>query len=328
MCDKVEADLAKLLSVENLQTTFFTKAGEVRAVDGISYHIDRGETLGLVGESGCGKSVSSFSVLGLISSPGKITNGKVNFDGTDLVQLSQDERRKYRGNRIAMIFQEPMTALNPVLTINYQISEQILEHEDVSKDEARNRAIELLHLVGIPAPEKRVDDYPHQLSGGMRQRAMIAMALSCSPELLICDEPTTALDVTIQAQILDLLQRLQNELKMSIQFITHDLGVISEVADRVNVMYAGTIVEKATTDDLFEKPLHPYSIGLLHSIPRIDIDQDELPTIPGSVPALLNLPKGCRFQNRCPFVQDQCRREEPTLKDHGGREVACFYPRF
>jgi peptide/nickel transport system ATP-binding protein len=324
---KTEATLSRLLSVENLQTTFFTKAGDIRAVDGISYHIDKGETLGVVGESGCGKSVSSFSLLGLVSSPGKVTGGKVIYDGTDLIPLTTEQRRPYRGKRIAMIFQEPMTALNPVLSINYQISEQILAHEKVSKAECRDRSIELLSLVGIPAPEQRVDDYPHQLSGGMRQRAMIAMALSCNPELLICDEPTTALDVTIQAQILDLLQKLQEERKMSIQFITHDLGVISEIADRVNVMYAGTIVEKATSAQLFSAPKHPYTIGLLNSIPKIDVDQDVLPTIEGSVPSILDLPKGCRFQNRCPLVTEECRQVEPKLKDMGeGRQVACFNP--
>jgi oligopeptide/dipeptide ABC transporter ATP-binding protein len=316
-----------ILSVDKLETTFFTKAGPIKAVDGVSFHINKAETLGIVGESGCGKSVTSFSILGLLSYPGRVTGGRILFKGQDLARLSKDEMRKVRGKKIAMIFQEPMTALNPVLKIGYQICEQLLEHDDMSKAEALKRATDLLQLVGIPSPEKRVHDFPHQLSGGMRQRAMIAMALSCNPDLLIADEPTTALDVTIQAQILDLMQRLQDEFKMSIQFITHDLGVISELADRVIVMYAGTVVEEAHANVIFSGPKHPYTVGLLESIPRIDKTQARLPTIPGVVPSILNLPKGCRFQNRCPRAIDQCHQVEPVLtevaKDH---KIACFNP--
>lgn len=316
-----------ILKVENLVTTFFTKGGAVRAVDGISYEIGRGETVGIVGESGCGKSVTSFSILSLLSHPGRVTGGKILFEGTDLLKLNHDEMRKIRGRRIAMIFQEPMTALNPVLTVGYQIEEQILAHESLSKKDARERAIDLLKKVGIPSPELRVDDYPHQLSGGMRQRAMIAMALSCNPHLLIADEPTTALDVTIQAQILDLLQKLQDELKMSMQFITHDLGVISELSDRVVVMYAGTIVEEAPANVIFSKPQHPYTVGLLESIPDPAQPKSRLPTIPGAVPSLLHLPSGCRFQNRCSKATEQCRREVPQLKRiDAGHAVACFNP--
>ncbi len=316
-----------ILKVENLVTTFFTKGGALRAVDGISYEVGRGETLGIVGESGCGKSVTSFSILGLLSHPGKVTGGKISFEGRDLLTLPAEEMRKIRGNQIAMIFQEPMTALNPVLTVGYQIAEQILAHEAVSSKDARDRSIDLLKRVGIPSPELRVDDYPHQLSGGMRQRAMIAMALSCNPQLLIADEPTTALDVTIQAQILDLLQKLQDELKMSMQFITHDLGVISELSDRVAVMYAGTIVEEAPAATIFSSPKHPYTVGLLESIPSPLRPQKRLPTIPGAVPSLHQLPTGCRFQNRCMRATDQCRREVPVLENISlGHKVACFHP--
>ena len=316
-----------ILKVESLQTTFFTKAGPLRAVDGVSYDVPKGKTLGIVGESGCGKSVTSFSILGLLSAPGRVTSGRILFKDQDLLAIEPAQMRKIRGKQIAMIFQEPMTALNPVLTINYQIGEQLITHEGVSKAEARNRAIELLHEVGIPSPERRVDDYPHQLSGGMRQRAMIAMALSCKPELLIADEPTTALDVTIQAQILDLLQRLQSEHQMAVQFITHDLGVISEIADRVIVMYAGTVVEEADADQLFAHPRHPYTVGLLHSIPAIDKTEKRLSTIPGSVPSLLDLPAGCRFVNRCSRATEQCRLEVPTLREIApGHKVACDHP--
>ena len=318
-----------ILKVENLKTTFATKAGAVRAVDGVSYEISRGKTVGIVGESGCGKSVTSFSVMRLLTPPGKVTSGRVYFNGEDLLALPADKMRAVRGKDIAMIFQEPMTALNPVLTINFQISEQIAAHESISKAEARRRSIDLLALVGIPAPEKRVDDFPHQLSGGMRQRAMIAMALSCRPKLLIADEPTTALDVTIQAQILDLLQRLQEEFGMAMQFITHDLGVISEIADRVVVMYAGTIVEDADADALFKHPRHPYTVGLLGSMPRLDQTVSRLPTIPGTVPSPMALPPGCRFQNRCPRASARCREDEPKLvpmDDAGDHRAACFHP--
>lgn len=316
-----------LLSVRNLETSFFTKAGVIKAVDGVSYDIGKGETLGIVGESGCGKSVTSFSILGLLSHPGRVTGGAVYFKGKNLLDLAPAEMRRLRGKQIAMIFQEPMTALNPVLTIGKQIIEQIVAHESTSAREARQRAIELLSLVGIPSPERRVDDYPHQLSGGMRQRAMIAMALSCNPELLICDEPTTALDVTIQAQILDLLQHLQEQFHMSVQFITHDLGVISELADRVVVMYAGTVVEEARAETIFSSPRHPYTVGLLESIPKIDEQQERLSTIPGAVPSLLALPTGCRFQNRCSRSTEICKQVAPVLRqltsDH---QVACHNP--
>lgn len=316
-----------ILKVEKLETTFFTKAGALKAVDGVTYSINKGETLGIVGESGCGKSVASFSVLGLLTNPGRVTGGRILFKNQDLLKLNREEMRKIRGKHIAMIFQEPMTALNPVLNIGYQIGEQLIEHEKMTKSDALHRSIELLGLVGIPSPEKRVNDFPHQLSGGMRQRAMIAMALSCNPDLLIADEPTTALDVTIQAQILDLMQKIQAEFKMSIQFITHDLGVISELADRVIVMYAGTVVEEATSEVIFTNPRHPYTVGLLESIPRIDKTQRRLPTIPGVVPSILNLPKGCRFQNRCPRAKEECRIHAPKLKtlskDH---QIACFNP--
>lgn len=317
----------RVLSVRNLETSFFTKAGVLKAVDGVSYDINRAETVGIVGESGCGKSVTSFSILGLLSHPGRVTGGTIHFQGQNLLTLPADQLRKVRGKKIAMIFQEPMTALNPVLTVGYQICEQLLEHEPITAKQARERAIQLLQLVGIPSPERRIDDYPHQLSGGMRQRAMIAMALSCNPELLICDEPTTALDVTIQAQILDLLQRLQEEFHMSMQFITHDLGVISEIADRIVVMYAGTVVEQAQAHEIFSSPKHPYTIGLLESIPKIDEHSDRLKTIPGVVPSLLALPAGCRFQNRCNRASDLCRRQAPALRELApGHEIACHHP--
>jgi oligopeptide/dipeptide ABC transporter ATP-binding protein len=317
-----------LLDVQNLQTSFFTKAGVVKAVDGISYSIAPNETVGLVGESGCGKTVTGFSILGLLSPPGKVTGGKVFLGETELTSLAEREMQKIRGSKIAMIFQEPMTALNPVVRVGDQIVEQIRAHEpDVSKAEARKRAIDLFELVGIPAPRQRIDDYPHQLSGGMRQRAMISMALSCNPSLLIADEPTTALDVTIQAQILDLLKNLQDRFGMSIQFITHDLGVISEIADRVIVMYAGKIVEEADRETIFENPKHPYTVGLFQSIPRIDETKTRLNAIPGSVPSLLELPKGCRYQNRCPRAIDTCKLTEPPLSGlTGDHQLACHNP--
>jgi len=316
-----------LLEVKDLQTTFFTKAGPVRAVDGVSYFISKGETVGIVGESGCGKSVASFSILRLLDPPGKVTQGEVIFEGTDLLKLSEEKMRGLRGKKIAMIFQEPMTALNPVLTIGRQITEQIFAHEHVTMREGYHRAVELLKKVGIPSPEKRIDQYPHQLSGGMRQRAMIAMAISCSPKLLIADEPTTALDVTIQAQIVDLLLKLQKENHMAMQFITHDLGLISEVADRIVVMYAGKIVEEADVKTIFQNPKHPYTVGLLESIPSLDKEVGKLKTIPGTVPSLLDLPKGCRFQNRCPNCIERCRIEEPGLEEvKEGHRMACWNP--
>jgi peptide/nickel transport system ATP-binding protein len=319
-----------VVSVRNLETTFFTKAGAFKAVDNISYDIARGETLGIVGESGCGKSVTSFSLMRLIEQPGKITGGQILLKGKDLLKISEYEMETVRGNTMAMIFQEPMTAINPVLTIGYQIDEQILRHEKCSKAEAKNRSIELLNLVGIPSPEQRYKNYPHQLSGGMRQRAMIAMALSCNPEFLIADEPTTALDVTIQAQILELIQNLQSKFNMSVQFITHDLGVISEISDKVMVMYAGQTCEVATTKDIFKHPRHPYTAALIRSIPKLGTHQDRLPTIEGSVPSPIDLPLGCPFQNRCHRRIEQCVVHRPPLVDMTGSglgaKVACFNP--
>jgi peptide/nickel transport system ATP-binding protein len=304
-----------LLSVENLVTAFHTDEGAVRAVDGISFEIpDRG-TLGVVGESGCGKSVTSLSVMRLLPENASI-RGRILFDGKDLAKLPEKEMRSLRGDRISMIFQEPMTSLNPVHRVGDQIGEAVRLHRGVSRKKARERAIEMLELVGIPAPKQRVDAYPHELSGGMRQRVMIAMALACEPKLLIADEPTTALDVTIQAQILELLAKLKDEMGMSILFITHDLGVVAELTDNVIVMYAAKIVERAPTKQLFADPRHPYTRGLLASIPghaAAEVGKKRLPTIPGMVPDLRKLPRGCRFQDRCPLVMDVCRNEEPPL---------------
>jgi len=313
-----------LLEVRNLCTYFHTEEGLGKAVDGVSFELRRGETLGLVGESGCGKSVSALSVMRLIPQPpGQIESGEILFAGRDLLRLSEEEMCRVRGDEIAMIFQEPMTSLNPVLTCGFQITESVILHQGVSKQEARNRAIEMLRLVGIPAPEQRVDEYPHQLSGGMRQRVMIAMALSCNPQLLIADEPTTALDVTIQAQILELLQRLQEELKMAVLMITHDLGVIAEVADRVAVMYAGQVVEYASTRDLFNSPQHPYTRGLMQSVPRLDESRERLDIISGIVPDAREFPEGCRFAPRCPLAEDRCRSASVELRalseEHLGR---------
>ncbi len=314
-----------LLRIEDLQVTFFSKLGPLHAVDGISYAVEKGKTLGLVGESGCGKSVTSFAMIGLLDQPGRVTRGKILFDGQDLTQCTEHELERIRGNRIAMIFQEPMTALNPVFTIGFQIDEQILRHEHVSKAEARKRSIDMLDVVGIPSPEKRYGNYPHQLSGGMRQRAMIAMALSCNPEFLIADEPTTAIDVTIQSQILELMQALQDQYHMTVQFITHDLGVISEIADHVVVMYAGKICEIADSDTLFNHPKHPYTYGLIESIPKRGRRVKTLYSIPGTVVSLTDIPQGCRFQNRCPNVLDVCREQNPPLELlEAGHTVACF----
>ena len=317
--------MEKLLEVRGLRTHFHTDRGLFRAVDGIDFSVDRGRTVGLVGESGCGKSVTSLSVMGLVASPGLVEADAIRFDGRDVLGLSADERRKLRGGKMSMIFQEPMTSLNPVHTIGQQIVEAILAHTTMSPAAARKRAIEMLDLVRIPSAAQRVDDYPHRLSGGMRQRVMIAMALSCEPTLLIADEPTTALDVTIQAQILDLLQDLQKRLGMAILIITHDLGVIAEIADEVVVMYAGKIVESAPVDALFADPQHPYTIGLLGSIPRIEIDRARLSTIEGTVPSPNNQPKGCRFAPRCPFAEPRCHLEPPPLRDIGpAHKVACW----
>jgi len=309
-----------LLDIQDLQTHFVTDAGTVRAVDGVSLTVRKGETLGVVGESGCGKSVTALSVLRLIPNPpGKIVGGKILLDGRNLLDLREDEMRKVRGASISMIFQEPMTSLNPVFTVGDQIAEGIRLHQRLSKRDSWNKAIEMLRLVRIPDADRRVKEYPHQMSGGMRQRVMIAMALSCNPHLLIADEPTTALDVTIQAQILELLNQLKAELGMAVMLITHDLGVVADTAARVAVMYAGRVVEQAPVLELFTNPLHPYTQGLLNSIPRIEKAErrPRLQAIPGMVPDLLDLPRGCKFQARCTKVFDACRGEEPQLKPMG-----------
>ena len=314
-----------LLSVKNLSTEFPGKKGIVKAVEDVSFDVDAGEILAIVGESGSGKSVTSLSVMGLLAEPGHVAGGSMEFEGKDLVTLSEREYRELRGNDMAMIFQEPMTSLNPVYRVGKQIVEAIRTHENVSKKEARERAIDMLRKVGIPSPEKRIDDYPHQMSGGMRQRVMIAMALSCNPELLIADEPTTALDVTIQAQILDLLRRLRDDTGMAVLLITHDLGVVSETADRVVVMYCGQVVEEAEVRTLFDHPMHPYTLGLLKSIPRLeDDDSKRLYMIKGMVPNPLEMPPGCHFSDRCDSCMDICREKIPDLVDVGGHKVRCF----
>jgi peptide/nickel transport system ATP-binding protein/oligopeptide transport system ATP-binding protein len=318
-----------VLRVHDLKTYFVTDrgSGTARAVDGVSFELAAGETLGIVGESGCGKTVMSLSILRLIPEPpGHILPGSfIEFEGTNLLTLPPRELRAVRGNRIAMVFQEPMTSLNPVLPVGAQVAEAALVHQKLSRADARARTIDLLRLVGIPDPETRVDDYPHQLSGGMRQRVMIAMALICHPQVLIADEPTTALDVTIQAQILDLLGRLRRELNMAVLLITHDLGVVAGSADRVVVMYAGQVVETAATRALFATPRHPYTEGLLASIPRLDEERERLRSIPGSVPPATAWPTGCRFHPRCPYAWDKCRTEEPPLLETGtGHSARCW----
>ncbi len=319
-----------VLRVHDLKTYFVTDrgSGTARAVDGVSFELAAGETLGIVGESGCGKTVMSLSILRLIPEPpGHILPGSfIEFEGHNLLTLPARELRAVRGNRIAMVFQEPMTSLNPVLPIGAQVAEAALVHQKLSRADARKQTIDLLRLVGIPDPETRVDDYPHQLSGGMRQRVMIAMALICHPQILIADEPTTALDVTIQAQILDLLGRLRHELNMAVLLITHDLGVVAGSADRVVVMYAGQVVETAATRALFATPQHPYTEGLLASIPRLDQPRERLRSIPGSVPPATAWPAGCRFHPRCPYAWDKCRTEEPPLLETGaaGHTARCW----
>ena len=312
----------RLVEVVDLKTYFDTDEGTVKAVDGVSFHIDTGETLGVVGESGSGTSVMSLSVMRLIATPpGRIAGGQILFDGQDIVKKSERDMRRIRGNEIAMIFQEPMTSLNPVYTVGDQIAEAIVLHQTETSRAAMRKATEMLDLVGIPEPAKRVKNYPHQMSGGMRQRVMIAMALSCNPKLLIADEPTTALDVTIQAQILDLMRTLQREIGMAIMFITHDLGVVAEMADRVVVMYAGRAVEEAGVVDIFKDPQQPYTLGLMNSIPRVDKaaeHQERLQAIPGNVPNPLYLPEGCAFHPRCRFVKDECKAAIPDLVDAGG----------
>jgi oligopeptide transport system ATP-binding protein len=317
-----------LLEIKNLDTRFYTDEGVVHAVNGISYGMKEGERLGVVGESGCGKSVHALSVMRLISDPpGKIEAGEIWFDGHDLLKLSGDEIRSIRGAQIAMVFQDPMTSLNPVFTVGFQISETLILHQGMDQAQANRRAAELLTLVGIPAAAQRLNDYPHQFSGGMRQRAMLAMAISCNPKLLIADEPTTALDVTIQAQIVDLVMRLQQELGMAVMWITHDLGVVAELAERINVMYAGYIVERGRVRDIFKHTRHPYTLGLLGSLPRIDeVHGTKLISIPGLPPDLILLPKGCPFAERCTFVQEQCTLKMPPLEATGEPEhiVACW----
>ena len=308
--------MAQLLAVTDLHTQFFTRDGVVRAVDGVSFELDQGETLGIVGESGCGKSVTALSLMRLIPQPpGKIVKGSIVFDGADVLKMDDDEVRSIRGNNIAMIFQDPMTSLNPVLTISRQISEALELHLKMDRSESRKRTIELLDLVNIPSAKKRLDDYPHQFSGGMRQRVMIAMALSCNPKMILADEPTTALDVTIQAQILDLLKNLAREFRTAFILITHDLGVVAGMTQRIHVMYAGKIVEKADTGELFANPKMPYTWGLLRSIPRLDEHRKaKLLPIEGLPPDLIAPPPGCRFEPRCQYRRDVCREKEPELK--------------
>lgn len=319
----------KLLEVKNLHTYFDTEAGVVKAVNGVDFHIEAGKTLGIVGESGSGKSVTSMSVIRLLDYPGKIAAGEVIYRGEDLTKVSEARMRAIRGNEISVIFQEPMTSLNPVFKVGKQIGEALILHQNLTKKEARQRSIQLLRDVKIPRPEKVVDDYPHQLSGGMRQRVMIAMALACNPAILIADEPTTALDVTIQAQILSLMNDLKNDQNTAILFITHDLGVVNQMADDVVVMYCGEVVEYASVDEIFGKTKyqHPYTEGLLDSIPRIDTQSKRLDPIPGAVPHPLDLPKGCKFAPRCKFATEKCHNEHPQLVAvNGGQKVRCFYP--
>ena len=319
--------MGTLLDVRNLHTHFFTKDGVVKAVNGISYTLNEGETLAIVGESGCGKSVGVMSLIRLIPSPpGKVVAGEVQFDGRDLLKLDDDEIRQVRGNRIAMIFQDPMTSLNPVLTIGFQIAEALQLHLGMNKEQSRKRSAELLEMVGIPSAANRLDDYPHQFSGGMRQRVMIAMGLSCNPQLLIADEPTTALDVTIQAQIVDLVTRLKEDIGMAIIWITHDLGVVAGMAERVIVMYAGFIVEEAAVRELYANPRHPYTLGLIGSLPRLDEDNPvRLQSIEGLPPDLIDLPHGCPFAARCDYRVEKCLVDNPVLEPVGpGHKIACW----
>jgi oligopeptide/dipeptide ABC transporter ATP-binding protein len=321
--------MAELLQVKDLRTSFFTPEGEVRAIDGVSFEIGEGRTLGLVGESGCGKSVTSLSIMRLVPSPpGRIVGGEIFYRGRDLLKLNKEAMRKIRGNEISMIFQEPMTSLNPVFTVGNQIGEAIRLHQGLGKKETRRKTIDMLRLVKIADPESRVDAYPHQLSGGMRQRVMIAMALSCNPSLLIADEPTTALDVTIQAQILELMKELQQKIGMALLLITHDLGVVAEQADEVAIMYAGKIVERANAQSIYTRPLHPYTVGLLNSLPGAGQKKKKrLAAIPGVVPSPLDLPSGCRFRDRCPRAAAVCADAEPQLVElEPGHWAACHFP--
>ncbi len=323
-------DKGKILEVKDLRTYFYTEDGEVRAVGGLTYDVKKGECVGLVGESACGKSVSALSIMRLIPyPPGIIVGGEIIFKGQDLLKVSEAEMRHIRGNRIAMIYQEPMTSLNPVLTIRRQLSESLELHRGTDKKIAAEESVKLLQLVGMPGAESRVGDYPHQFSGGMQQRIMIAMALSCNPELLIADEPTTSVDVTVQAQLLELLNNLRSQFGTAVLIITHNLGVVARYADRVNVMYAGRIVETAPTDILYGEPKHPYTVGLLASVPRLDLSRKrKLSVIDGLPPNLARLPKGCSFAPRCYFVIDRCREERPELEEVGGNHYsACFRSR-
>ncbi len=314
--------MSDILQIQDLSTVFHTELGLVKAVDGVNFNIEKGKSLGVVGESGCGKSITSLSILRLVPPPGEIVRGKILLDGKDLLQVSEAEMRSVRGNQIAFIPQDPMTSLNPVYTVGQQIMEAIELHQKVGKDEARKRAIEALSKVKIPQAAGRVDDYPHQFSGGMRQRVMIAMALACNPLVLIADEPTTALDVTVQAQILDLLREIQTEQGMSIMLITHDLGVVAEMCDSVAVMYAGAVVEYASVHELYKNPKHPYTVGLLNSVPRPG--SDKLRPIDGQPPNLIDLPPGCRFAPRCPLVEERCLKAFPRLEEKGtGHLVRC-----
>ena len=315
----------KLLSVRDLKTSFFTHVGEVKAVRGISFDVNEGEVLGIVGESGSGKSVTSLSIMGLLQYPGRVVDGEILLNGEDILTYSKDQMRKVRGKEIAMIFQDPMTSLNPVYTIGNQVMEMILEHEKMTKREARARAIEMLKLVGIPAAEKRIDSYPHEFSGGMRQRVMIARALSCNPKLLIADEPTTALDVTIQAQILNLIKKLNRQFGMTTMLITHDLGVVATVCDKVAVMYGGLIMEYGTVDEIFYHPRHPYTMGLLGSIPHVDGgEKRRLIPIDGTPPDLINPPKGCPFSTRCKYCMNVCTQEQPPYFAEDKHRTMCW----
>lgn len=313
-----------ILDVNNLKTSFFVEGNEIKAVDGVTFNVPRGKTLGIVGESGSGKSITALSILKLIDDPGRIVDGSISFKGEEITTAKESRMRQIRGNEISMIFQEPMTSLNPVYTVGQQLRESFKIHQGLDKKAGTKRSIEMLELVGIPSPDKRVDQYPYELSGGMRQRVMIAMALACKPELLIADEPTTALDVTIQAQILELIKELQEEIGMSVVMITHDLGVVAETCDYVAVMYCGKVVEFADVETLFENPRHPYTVGLLNSLPRHDIDQDELIPIKGNVPAPDEMPSGCRFAPRCPFASDICSTLPALETQEDGNDVRCW----
>lgn len=327
MSEKTRAEEKKLLEVKDLKVSFFTHAGEVKAVGGISYDLNYGEVMGIVGESGSGKSVEAYTIIGLLQSPGKVVGGEILFEGKNLLDLNKSEMEDFRGNRVSMIFQNPMTCLNPVYTIGNQLMEAVLCHNNkVERKEARDKAIEMLTLVGINNPERRMHQYPHELSGGMRQRVMIAMGLICDPELLIADEPTTALDVTIQAQILELMKDLQKKTRMSVIFITHNLGVVAEICDRVSVMYAGKIVEQGTVDEIFYDPAHPYTLGLMKSMPRADASQYErLIPIEGTPVDMLNPPEGCGFGTRCEHCMKICLRKAPPTIDVGnGHRATCW----